>query len=162
MFSFEHTLVIASLLGAAIIGGGLFVFSSFIMKSLSQLPAAQGIAAMQSINVVVINVSFIGTFMGTAALSVAILFVSFGEAGSVAGMLANVGAVLYLVGTFLVTVRGNVPLNNKLADAAADDPSSVALWEDYLVRWTRLNTLRTAASLAAVVCFAVALSIAAS
>ncbi len=160
MTSIENLLVIAALLGAAIIGGGLFVFSSFIMKSLSRLPAAEGIAAMQSINVVVMNVSFIGTFMGTAALSVAILFISFGEAGSMAGTLVNAGAVLYLVGTFLVTARGNVPLNHKLAAVDANEASSVQVWEDYVVRWTRLNTLRTGAALAAVLSFAAALTIA--
>ena len=160
MFSIENILVITALLGAAIIGGGLFVFSSFIMKSLARLAPAEGIAAMQSINVVVMNVSFIGTFMGTAALSVAILFISFGEAGSMAGTLVNIGGVLYLIGTFLVTARGNVPLNHKLAAVDANDASSVQVWEDYLVRWTRLNTLRTAAALAAVLCFAAALAIA--
>ena len=160
MFSIQQGLVIAALLGAAIMGGGLFVFSSFIMQSLARLGPAAGIAAMQSINVVVINVSFIGTFFATALLSVAILIVPFGGAGSYANLLANTGAVLYLVGTFLVTARGNVPLNNKLAAVAADDASSIAVWEDYLKRWTRLNTLRTACALLAVLSFATALTIA--
>ncbi len=160
MFSIQQGLVIAALLGAAIMGGGLFVFSSFIMKSLARLGPAAGIAAMQSINVVVINVSFIGTFFATALLSIVILIVPFGGAGSHANLLANAGAVLYLVGTFLVTARGNVPLNNKLAAVDADEASSVPVWEDYLRRWTRLNTLRTACALVAVLSFSTALTIA--
>ena len=160
MFSIDHVLVITTLLGAAIIGGGLFVFSSFIMPSLARLQPPAGIAAMQSINVVVINVSFIGTFMATAALSIAILFINVGEAGSLADRLTDIGAVLYLVGTFLVTVRGNVPLNNELAAVDADNAESVAVWNRYLERWTRLNTLRTAAALLAVVSFAAGLAVA--
>ncbi|MDJ0917542.1 MAG: DUF1772 domain-containing protein [Woeseiaceae bacterium] len=159
MLSLNQGLIIAALLGSAIIGGGLFVFSSFIMKSLSRLGPAEGIAAMQSINVVVINLSFIGTFFATAILSVVILLLPIG--GSYANLLANTGAVLYLVGTFLVTVRGNVPLNNQLAAVSADDEASVAVWENYLVKWTRLNTLRTACGLLAVVSFAIALTTAA-
>jgi hypothetical protein len=37
------------------------------MPALSRLPAAQGIAAMQSINVAVITPSFMGALFGTAA-----------------------------------------------------------------------------------------------
>ena len=59
------------------------------------------------------------------------------------------GAVSYLVGTFLVTGLGNVPLNNKLAAVVSTDSAAVAVWEDYLRRWTRLNTLRTVAAIAA-------------
>ena len=160
MFSIQQGLIIAALLGSAIMGGGLFVFSSFIMKSLTRLGPAAGIAAMQSINIVVINVSFIGTFFATALLSIVILIVPIGGAASMANALANTGAVLYLVGTFLVTARGNVPLNNRLAAVAADDASSVPVWEDYVKRWTRLNTLRTACALFAVLSFAAALTIA--
>ena len=58
-----------ALLGSALVGGVFFAFSSFVMKALSRLPAAEGIAAMQSINVVVLNPSFLGAFMGTAILS---------------------------------------------------------------------------------------------
>ena len=58
------TLVIAALMGCSVIGGVFFAFSSFIMKSLARLPSSEGIAAMQSINVVVLNRSFLGLFMG--------------------------------------------------------------------------------------------------
>ena len=59
----------AAVLGTAIVGGVFFAFSSFIMKALGRVSAPEGIAAMQSINVVVINPSFLGVFMGTALLS---------------------------------------------------------------------------------------------
>ena len=42
------------------------------MKALSRLPSAEGIAAMQSINVVVLNRSFLGAFIGTAVLSLGV------------------------------------------------------------------------------------------
>jgi uncharacterized membrane protein len=58
-----------ALLGSALVGGIFFAFSSFIMKALADVPAAEGIGAMQSINVVVINPSFLGAFFGTAVLS---------------------------------------------------------------------------------------------
>jgi len=62
------TSVVMALLGSSLIAGVFFAFSSFLMKALARIPTHQGIAAMQSINVVVINPTFLGTFMGTGVL----------------------------------------------------------------------------------------------
>jgi len=48
-------LTLLSALGSGLIAGAFFAFSTFVMGALGRLPAAHGIAAMQSINVVVIN-----------------------------------------------------------------------------------------------------------
>lgn len=58
MTFFTTIAIVAALLGAALIGGVFFAFSSFIMKALARLPSAEGVAAMQSINAVVLNRSF--------------------------------------------------------------------------------------------------------
>jgi hypothetical protein len=50
-----YAATLLSTLGCGLIAGVFFSFSSFVMKALAELPPAQGIAAMQSINVVVIN-----------------------------------------------------------------------------------------------------------
>lgn len=149
--------VVLALLGSALVGGVFFAFSSFVMKALARVPSAEGIAAMQSINVVVLNPSFLGTFMGTAAISVlvAVLAVKGWATPSAPWFLA--GALLYLVGTFLVTAFGNVPLNDQLASVTADDATAAAIWQNYLHRWTRLNTLRTVAAASAALMFTVGL-----
>ena len=59
-------LILLSAIGSGLVGGIFFAFSTFIMKALHRLPPAQGIAAMQSINVVVINPLFLAAFFGTA------------------------------------------------------------------------------------------------
>ena len=61
-----------TLLGSALIGGVFFAFSSFVMKALARVPSPAGTAAMQSINIVVMNRSFLGAFMGTAVLSLGV------------------------------------------------------------------------------------------
>jgi len=67
------------------------------------------------------------------------------------------GALLYVVGTFLVTMFGNVPLNERLATISADDAQSDEVWRHYLDRWTWLNSVRAAAALAATAMFALGL-----
>ena len=65
-----HALTFLSALGCGLVAGVFFAFSAFVMNALGRLPAAQGISAMQSINVVVINPLFMGAFLGTAAACV--------------------------------------------------------------------------------------------
>lgn len=62
--------VLLAALGAAIVGGIFYAFSSFVMQALSRIPPGQGIAAMNAINVVVVNPSFMLAFAGTALLCV--------------------------------------------------------------------------------------------
>lgn len=102
--------VVLALLGSALIGGVFFAFSSFILKAPARVPAPRSITAMQSINVVVLNRSFLGMFMGTAALSLLVGVLAVPEWGALASPWFLAGAALYLAGTFLVTVLGNVPL----------------------------------------------------
>ncbi len=153
---------VLALLGSALIGGVFFAFSSFIMKALARVPSSEGIAVMQSINVVVINPSFIGAFMGTALLSVAVIVLVLMNGIIPATMFFISGAVLYIVGTFLVTMFGNVPLNNQLAAASVNDPDAAKLWTHYLDRWTMWNHVRTAAAIVASLLFTLGLVLAAA
>jgi len=139
----------AALLGSALVGGVFFAFSSFVMKALARVPSAEGIAAMQSINVVVLNPSFLGAFFGTAVLSLVAGGLALAGWGRPSASFFLGGALFYLVGTFLVTMLGNVPLNNQLAAVTATEPGARDVWERYLGRWTMWNHIRTTAALAA-------------
>lgn len=149
---------VLALIGSALIGGVFFAFSSFIMKALARVPSPQGIAAMQSINVVVLNKSFLGAFMGTAAISLLVAALAIKAWGTPPAPFFLAGAVLYFFGTFLVTGFGNVPLNEQLASVSSADASALQVWEHYLDRWTMLNTVRTIAATAAALTFALGLA----
>ena len=55
-----------SALGSGLMAGLFFIFSVCIMTALGRLAPANGIAAMQSINVTILNGFFLTVFMGTA------------------------------------------------------------------------------------------------
>jgi uncharacterized membrane protein len=136
-------------LGAGLVAGVFFAFSSFVMKALAQLPAEQGVAAMQRINVVVLNPAFLGVFVGTAAIAglcAAGALFSWGTPGSA---LLLVAAGLYLVGCFGVTAAFNVPRNERLARLEAGTAEAAAYWPVYCRVWLAWNHVRTAASAAA-------------
>lgn len=148
---------VIAILGSAVIGGVFFAFSSFIMKALARLPAAEGIAAMQAINIVVINPLFLGAFMGTALVSVGIVVLLLTGSTHAAPLLFHCGAVVYFGGTFLVTIFANVPLNERLAEVSVSDPEAIQLWAHYLDRWTMWNHVRTVAGIGAALLFTLGL-----
>ena len=146
-----------ALLGSALVGGIFFAFSSFIMKALTSVPSGEGVGAMQSINVVVINPSFMGAFFGTAVLSLVAIWLALTGWSNPSAPYFLGGALFYLVGTILVTIFGNVPLNDQLAAVSATDPGTLEVWEHYLDRWTMWNHVRTAAAMVAALLYTLGL-----
>ena len=141
------SLVIVAALTSALIAGVFFAFSTFVMRALARLPSHEGLAAMQSINIVVINPLFLTPFLGNALLCVVVFALAlFHRPSGTAYLVA--GSALYFFGTFLVTVCFNVPLNDAIAPIIPADPDAQRLWCHYLRRWTLWNHLRTLASLA--------------
>ena len=136
-------------LGSGLIAGAFFAFSSFVMGALGRLPAAQGIAAMQSINVVVINPVFLGVFMGTALLALLAAGYAFFHLSTPGMGYVALGGLLYVIGCFAVTAFGNVPLNDALVPLDPGSTEAAEFWTRYLKEWVMWNHVRTVASLAA-------------
>lgn len=151
-------LVLAAALGSGLVAGVFYAFSTFVMRALARLAPAQGIAAMQSINVAVINPWFLGVFLGTAALSVAAMTSAVFRWGSIGAAWLLAGGILYFAGSFVVTIRGNVPMNEALARVDPQEAAGAEYWQRYLAGWTRWNHVRAAASLAASLSFMLALA----
>jgi uncharacterized membrane protein len=144
--------------GCGLVAGVFFAFSSFVMGALGRVPAAHGIAAMQTINLVVINRSFMAVFFGTAILCLGLLAACWLRwDGGGGGWLLLSACLLYLVGTIGVTIVFNVPLNNVLAVVQPGTPEAGTLWAHYLKRWTMWNTVRTVAATAALILFVMAM-----
>jgi len=153
---FAVTLMAA--LGCGLVAGVFFAFSTFVMKALARLPDGQGLAAMQSVNVVVLRSSFIAVFLGSAAACLLALVFSLSRWPAPVAVWRVLGSVLYLVGSLLVTFVFNVPRNDALVSVAPSDPDLTRRWSGYVVGWTAWNHVRTIASLAAAGAFSMALS----
>ncbi len=142
-------LTMASALGCGLMAGVFFAFSTFIMSALARLPAAQGIAAMQSINVVVLNSVFLTVFAGTAVLSIGAVVASVCTGWKPAVLWLIAGTVLYFFGNVVVTGACNVPQNDALACLDPASAEAAKFWKEYLVNWRAWNHVRTVTALAA-------------
>lgn len=152
------TLSLLVCIGAGIVGGAFFAFSTFVMRALAQLPGRQGMAAMQRINIVVLNPVFLSVFLGTAILAAACVVASFIPWSPPRSVLLLVVGVGYLAGCFGVTMTCNVPCNERLAGMKAESAEAAAYWPVYVREWLFWNHVRTAASLIAAACAAAALA----
>jgi uncharacterized membrane protein len=150
-------LTFLSALGCGLIGGVFFGFSTFVMRALASLPAQQGIAAMQSINIVVINPMFMTAFMGTGVACLALAVLSFFRWQKPGAGYLITGSLLYLLGTILVTMLFNVPRNDALAAADPASAEGARVWTSYVTSWTAWNHVRTGAALAAAALLSIAL-----
>lgn len=128
MLQHYFALKLFAALGCALVAGVFFAFSTFVIKSLAQQPPPQGIATMQSINITVINLWFMGAFLGTAAACIFLLVSSLSKWHQSGAVYLLLGSLLYLVGTLGVTIAFNVPLNDALAIVKPDSVEGANLW----------------------------------
>jgi len=146
MNNLVYILTFISILGCGLIAGIFFAFSTFVMQALGRLLPAQGIEAMQSINITVLNPLFLGAFIGTAVITFLLAISTYWRWDQPGAVYLLIGCLLYLIGTFLVTVVFNVPMNNALESVVTASSDASDYWTIYLTKWTFWNHVRTAAA----------------
>lgn len=151
-------LTLLAALGCGLMAGLFFAFSNFVIKALARLPPESGIAAMQAINVAVLNPLFMTVFLGTAAACLFLVVYALVRWQSPGTVCLLAGSSLYLIGNYMVTIAFNVPKNNVLAHIDATKSEAVGTWRDYIIDWTRWNHVRTITALAAAALLTIALS----
>ena len=154
---YAATLITA--LGCGLVAGAFFAFSSFVMAALKRLSTAEGIVAMQSINILAITPAFMTALFGTAAACIGLVVWAVFSSGDQTRSLVLAGCALYLVGTIGVTVARNVPLNYGLAKLHPRGAEAADRWDRFVARWTAWNHVRTVAALAAAGTLTVALHV---
>jgi uncharacterized membrane protein len=156
---FLLVLTLVTAVTCALVAGFFFAFSTTVMKALARLPAAQGVAAMQSINLVVINPLVMAALFGTALTCVVLVVASVVEWGEAYAIYLLVGGLLYLAGVIVVTGAYHVPRNNALASLDPNGPDAVGHWDRYVRTWTAGNHVRTIAPLASATLLTIALRV---
>jgi uncharacterized membrane protein len=146
-------------LGCGLSAGALFAFSSFVMPALARLPSPQGIAAMNSINVMAPTPVFMTALFGAGLACIALVVWALVDWNDSYGPYLIAGSALYVVGTLGVTMAYNVPRNNALARIDPESADGTSCWARYVREWTAANHLRVAAGIAAAALLTVALHV---
>jgi uncharacterized membrane protein len=149
-------LTIIAAVGAGVSGGVFFAFSTFVMKALGRLPAAQGISAMHAINKAAPAPLFMLALFGTGAVSIVLCSVALRHLDQGWAVYLLTGAALYLV-CVVVTIVYHVPRNDAFALVDPTAPGAAHAWAQYLTSWTAWNHVRTVTALAGSTAFIIAL-----
>ena len=149
-----RTIALGTSIGAAVSGGVLFAFSTFVMKALGRLPSPQAISAMQSINKFAPNPLFMTVLFGTAAACVPLSVSAVRNLDDPSSKYVLIGCALYIAGIVL-TAAYHVPHNDALARIDPAAAGSARSWSTYLHNWTAWNHVRTATSIGGAIALAV-------
>lgn len=147
--TFHWTFYFCLFLGlwSALVAGVFKAFPEFIMSRLFLARPAAGIESMQQINRTVLRTEFVAALISIAVFSslfaLYALFV-FEEASRIVIALA---AIVYVPSVFIVTIKGNVPMNQRLDKLDFQTADAESYWSEYVVRWTKLNHVRTLGSI---------------
>jgi uncharacterized membrane protein len=128
----------------ALIAGLFYAYSCSVVLGLGKLSDAEYLKSMQSINREILNPVFFLSFMGTAFLLPISTFFYRGQ--NPVFLLLLLATLAYLIGVFAVTMFGNVPLNDQLAQFDIANSSAEAIKEmrsKFEDRWNFLNNIRT-------------------
>jgi uncharacterized membrane protein len=154
-----YPLTLIAAIGCGLVAGVIFAFSSFVMNALARLQPAQGVAAMQAINLAAINLAFMLALFGTALACIAIAGVALAHLHARYAPYVLAGSGLYLTGAIAVTIAFNVPRNEALTRVEPTSADAPGYWARYLAQWTAANHVRTLAALAATVTLTIALHV---
>ena len=157
MDEFIFAVTFLAALGTALLAGNFFAFSAFLMRALGGLSAERGIVAMQAINVAIKWPVFLILFFGTAVLCAILSGIALLHWGAPGSCYLLAGALLFLLGTFAVTMMCNVPLNRELIAVAPDTKDARDLWRRFQASWSMWNHIRTITALLACAAFILSL-----
>lgn len=136
-------------LGTALLAGNFFAFSVFLMRALGGLSAERGIVAMQAITLAIRGIPFLILFFGTTALAAVVAVVAVLKHGAPGSCYLLTGSLVFLIGTFCVTMLRNVPLNRTLTRVTPGSKEGHEMWKHFQSSWGMWNHVRSVTSLIA-------------
>lgn len=144
----QHIGIIALVVLTGLSAGLCFTWSNSITPGIGRLNDFEYLASFQQMNRAILNPLFFIVFFGPFFLSLINLYV-FKSAPSSVLWLLILAAIIYVLGVLLVTIFGNVPLNEmldktELANASAYDLKT--LRNNFEMKWNRLHLVRTISS----------------
>lgn len=138
------SLVVATFL-TGLLAGTFFTWMNAVTPGLGRLPDMAYLQAFQSMNRTILNPLFYIVFLGPVLFSLIAAFQHRGNAPLLFKLLL-IAAILYFVGVLLVTILGNIPLNELLDKTPLSEINLVeakSLRHTFEGSWNQLHLFRT-------------------
>lgn len=154
---FPNIILVLTATATALMAGLFYAWSCSVMLGFARLPDREFISAMQATNRAIQNPVFFAAFFGAPIFLMISTILHYNQSPRFWFLLA--ATIIYLVGTFGVTIFGNVPMNNMLdrfnLESAGVEETALER-ANFESRWNNLNTIRTVSSTLAVILVVIA------
>lgn len=143
--TFEQIGIIALIAFTGLSAGLCFTWSNAVTPGIGRLDDLRYLMSFQQMNRAILNPVFFVVFFGPSVLGFIYLY-GLRSASSAIISLFAIAVAIYFLGVVLVTIFGNVPLNNILDTAELSSASREeirALRDAFEIKWNRLHLIRT-------------------
>jgi len=145
-------LITATIMGLT--AGIFYCWSVSVTRGLAALPDKEYIICFQSLNRAILNPLFFTCFLGSAVLLPASAWQQYAQPVPLRCWLLLAAALVYIFGVIVVTMAGNVPMNDSLDAFNAASATATEIADKragFESPWNSLNNIRTVACVIALV-----------
>lgn len=154
---FENVILVVTATLTALMAGLFYAWSRSVMLGFARLNDREFVSVMQKTNRAIQNPVFFTAFFGAPPFLVISTVLHYNQSPRFGLLLAS--TIIYLIGTFGVTVFGNVPMNNILDRfnlETATDNEIAQQRANFERRWANLNHIRAISSTISVILIVIA------
>jgi len=147
-FIFENSIFIVLVLLTGLSAGLCFTWSNAVTTGIGLLDDLGYLSAFQQMNRTILNPTFFIVFLGPIPLHLINIYL-FKSTSSTTLWLLILATVIYFLGVVLITIFGNVPLNEMLDKTNLGSESVEelkSLRDAFENKWNRLHQIRTISS----------------
>lgn len=141
------TLLFATLF-TGLLAGIFFTWSNAVTSGIGRLDAVNYLRAFQEMNRTILNPLFFMVIFGAMFFSFATAY--FHQSNAVLFWLTIGAGIIYFIGIFLVTILGNIPLNEMLDKTDLSNitlQNASVLRDKFELKWNNLHLIRTVTSI---------------
>lgn len=146
--SIKLIVVVIAIVLTGLSAGLCFTWTNAVTPGIGRLDNVGYLQAFQAMNRAIINPTFIAVFFG-AFIAQLVSVILWKNASSTIVLLLIAATLLYFFGLVIVTIFGNVPLNELLDKTNLTTASAEELQQlraQFEVRWNRFHFIRTLTS----------------
>jgi len=129
--------------------GIFFTWTNAVTPGIGKLKDLEYLSALQSMNRVILNRIFYTVFICPVFMLPLATVLNYNSANSLVFTLLLIASIIYLLGVFIITAAGNIPLNNVLDKSDLENFSledTRNLRSEIETKWNSFNLIRTITS----------------
>ncbi|MEE9337584.1 MAG: anthrone oxygenase family protein [Methylococcaceae bacterium] len=132
-----------------LMAGIFFTWTNAVTPGIGKLKDLEYLSALQSMNRVILNPIFYIVFICPILALPLATVLNYNSASSLVFTLLLIASAIYLLGVFIITVAGNIPLNRVLDKTNLDNfnlEDAENLRNEIETKWNNFNLIRTITS----------------